>query len=435
MNEHHHRQDHSRPRPHRRRSGSPIDERRAHVDVRRARRAVRRARAQPLARRPRLDAHRQLGRARCAHVRLREGGRDPAPDLLASRAGGDRLPARRRGVGGLPDRGRAPRARRGGARARVRAPRPRASARLAPRAGAPVGRRPAAPDLHVRHDRQAERRAAHPRELLLDEPLVRPRDRGRPGTTSCSQVLPQFHCGGWNVQSMLAWWKGARIVLERGFDAARALELIERERVTSLMGVPANYLFMSQEPRFADADLSSLRLAVVGGAPMPVALLDVWADRGVEIVQGYGLTEAAPNVLCLPPEDARRKAGYAGKPYPYVELRSVGTRASCSCAGRTSFPATGATRRRPRCASATAGCSRATSPSATTKATTGSAGASRTWSSPAARTSTRPRSRRCCTSTLPSRTPRSSVSPTSGGARSCAAFVVADVAGLRGGAA
>ncbi len=132
------------------------------------------------------------------------------------------------------------------------------------------------------------------------------------------QVLPQFHCGGWNVQSILAWWKGAKIVLERGFDPARGLDLIERERVTSLMGVPANYLFMSQEPRFADADLSSLRLAVVGGAPMPVALLDVWAARGVHIVQGYGLTEAAPNVLCLPPEDARRKAGYAGKPYPYV---------------------------------------------------------------------------------------------------------------------
>jgi fatty-acyl-CoA synthase len=132
------------------------------------------------------------------------------------------------------------------------------------------------------------------------------------------QVLPQFHCGGWNVQSILGWWKGATVVIEPGFDAARTLDLIERERVTTMMGVPANYLFMSHEPRFASADLSTLRLAVVGGAPMPEALLEVWAARGVAIVQGYGLTEAAPNVLCLAPEDARRKAGYAGKPYPYV---------------------------------------------------------------------------------------------------------------------
>ena len=67
-----------------------------------------------------------------------------------------------------------------------------------------------------------------------------------------------------------------------------------------MMGVPATYLFLAQEPGFAEADLSSLRLAVVGGAPMPEALLETWHERGVDIVQGYGLTEAAPNVLCLP---------------------------------------------------------------------------------------------------------------------------------------
>ncbi len=168
------------------------------------------------------------------------------------------------------------------------------------------------------------------------------------------QVLPQFHVGGWNVQSLLAWWKGARVVLERGFDAARALDLIERERVTTMMGVPANYLFMSEEPRFADADLSSLRLAVVGGAPMPVALLDVWADRGVEIVQGYGLTEAAPNVLCLQSEDARRKAGSAGRPYPYVECR-LSAEGELLVRGPNVFPATGVTRTRLLRLSATAG--------------------------------------------------------------------------------
>ncbi len=81
---------------------------------------------------------------------------------------------------------------------------------------------------------------------------------------------------------------------------------------------------------------------------MPEALLDTWAARGVDIVQGYGLTEAAPNVLCLPPEDARRKAGYAGKPYPYVDVRPLRREgellvARAECLRR----ATGATMRRP----------------------------------------------------------------------------------------
>jgi len=134
------------------------------------------------------------------------------------------------------------------------------------------------------------------------------------------QVLPQFHVGGWNVQPLLAWWKGATVVLERDYDAGRALALIEEKRVTTMMGVPATYLFMANDPSFERRDLSSLRLAVVGGAPMPEALLETWQRRGVDIVQGYGLTEAAPNVLCLAPEDAVRKTGWAGKPYPHVDV-------------------------------------------------------------------------------------------------------------------
>ena len=151
------------------------------------------------------------------------------------------------------------------------------------------------------------------------------------------QVLPQFHVGGWNVQPLLAWWKGARVVLEREFDAARALELIERKRVTTLMGVPATYLFMTQAPGFDSADLSSLRTAVVGGAPMPVPLLETWQERGVAIAQGYGLTEAAPNVLCVPPEDAVRKAGCAGKPYPHVDVR-LGAHGELQVRGPNVFP-------------------------------------------------------------------------------------------------
>ena len=132
------------------------------------------------------------------------------------------------------------------------------------------------------------------------------------------------------MQTLLAWWKGAQgdPRADVRLQVARCA-LIDEKRVTTMMGVPANYLFMAEEPAFATADLSSLRRAVVGGAPMPEALLDAWRERGVEIVQGYGLTEAAPNVLVLPPEDAVRKRGCAGKPYPHVdvELRDPETRA------------------------------------------------------------------------------------------------------------
>lgn len=134
------------------------------------------------------------------------------------------------------------------------------------------------------------------------------------------QILPQFHVGGWNVQPLLAWWKGAKVVLEQDFDPGRALDLIATKRVTTMMGVPANYMFMAEHPSFADTDLSSLRMAVVGGAPMPEPLIHTWTERGVALVQGYGLSEASPNVLGLPAEYVEAKVGYAGKAYPHVEV-------------------------------------------------------------------------------------------------------------------
>lgn len=134
------------------------------------------------------------------------------------------------------------------------------------------------------------------------------------------QVLPQFHVGGWNVQPLLAWWKGATVVLEPSFDPDRVLDIIERRRITTMMGVPATYLLLAQHPRFEEADLTSLRQVLVGGASMPLPLIETWQARGVAVVQGYGLTEASPNVLCLAPEDATAHLGSVGKPYAYVEV-------------------------------------------------------------------------------------------------------------------
>jgi fatty-acyl-CoA synthase len=137
------------------------------------------------------------------------------------------------------------------------------------------------------------------------------------------QVLPQFHVGGWNVQPMLAWWKGATVILESSFEPERVLEVVARERVTTMAGVPTTYLMMGTHANFSESDLSSLRYVVVGGASMPQTLLHRWHDKGVAVLQGYGLTEAAPNVFCLGADDAIEHPGSVGHPYPYVDVALV----------------------------------------------------------------------------------------------------------------
>jgi fatty-acyl-CoA synthase len=133
-------------------------------------------------------------------------------------------------------------------------------------------------------------------------------------------VLPLFHVGGWNVNTLAVWWKGGRVVLEPSFEPDRVLDLIDRGCITSIMGVPTIYQRLADHPRFDDTDFSSLRLCICGGAPLSVSLIERWHERDVPFTQGYGLTEAAPNCLFLPPEDAVAKAGAAGRPYFFVDV-------------------------------------------------------------------------------------------------------------------
>ena len=131
------------------------------------------------------------------------------------------------------------------------------------------------------------------------------------------QILPQHHVAGWNVQPLLAWQQGAQVVLERTFDAGRALALIERHRATATMGVPTTYRALLQHPHLAERDLSSLRTAIVGGGMLDQRAIEELAARGVELRQGYGLTEAAPNVVLT--RDSS-DVGTTGRAYPHVEL-------------------------------------------------------------------------------------------------------------------
>src|SRR5205823_4545042 len=101
-------------------------------------------------------------------------------------------------------------------------------------------------------------------------------------------VAPLFHIGGLNVTTLVTWQKGGEVVLHRSFDPGACLEAISRHGVTTMFGVPAMLLFMSQHPEFGEADLTSLRMMVCGGAPVPEALIKIYNGVGIPINQGYG---------------------------------------------------------------------------------------------------------------------------------------------------
>ncbi|MFC9358869.1 long-chain fatty acid--CoA ligase [Rhodococcus sp. NPDC057014] len=136
-------------------------------------------------------------------------------------------------------------------------------------------------------------------------------------------AAPLFHIAGLNVTTFTTWFKGGEVVLQRSFDADECLTAIERHRVTTMFGVPAIFSFMSQTDAFADADLSSVRMAICGGAPVPEALLRLYADRGIQILQGYGLTETAPSATFLVAEHALTKLGSAGTPPILTDVKIV----------------------------------------------------------------------------------------------------------------
>jgi len=111
-----------------------------------------------------------------------------------------------------------------------------------------------------------------------------------------------------------------------GFDAERALELSERERITIHMGVPTIFQMLLQSPSFARRErfpMASARMALCGGAPCPLELIEAYRERGLLFRQGYGLTEVGPNCFSLTEDDAFRKAGSVGWPNFYLRARIV----------------------------------------------------------------------------------------------------------------
>jgi len=133
-------------------------------------------------------------------------------------------------------------------------------------------------------------------------------------------VAPLFHIGGLNVTTLNTFMHGGTVVLDRQFDPGRVLELIPRHHITTMFGVPAMFLFMSQHPAFEQADLSTIRTFICGGAPVPEALIRLYGVRGIAFAQGYGLTETSPFVTIVPNDRAAEKIGSAGTPPMFTDV-------------------------------------------------------------------------------------------------------------------
>jgi fatty-acyl-CoA synthase len=137
-------------------------------------------------------------------------------------------------------------------------------------------------------------------------------------------ISPLFHVASLGMGALPVILKGATIVLEKGFEAGRALELIQRHRVTMLSGVPTTYQLMADHPAWATTDLSSLQKLTCGGSAVPTRILNAYEERGMHFSQGYGMTETSPGATSLAPDMTRVKQGSVGLPHFFTGVRIAG---------------------------------------------------------------------------------------------------------------
>jgi long-chain acyl-CoA synthetase len=148
---------------------------------------------------------------------------------------------------------------------------------------------------------------------------------GKLGSTSEDDVvlgaLPLFHSFGQTCGMNSGVTVGGQMSLIPRFDPGKALEIIQRDKVTIFQGVPTMYVAMLNHPDAESFDTSSLRLCLSGGASMPVEVMRGFEEKfGCKVLEGYGLSETSP-VASFNHADRERKPGSIGTPIEGVEMK------------------------------------------------------------------------------------------------------------------
>jgi fatty-acyl-CoA synthase len=127
-------------------------------------------------------------------------------------------------------------------------------------------------------------------------------------------VAPLSFTGGVICNLAVSLALGTTLVLERGFDPPRTLELIARHRVTAFGGAAIFWQRLVELPGFASADLSSLRNGFVGGSPVQPELVRRFLEKGVGVRQSYGCTEICGGATLPTAEQAVLRPESCGRP-------------------------------------------------------------------------------------------------------------------------
>jgi O-succinylbenzoate-CoA ligase len=133
--------------------------------------------------------------------------------------------------------------------------------------------------------------------------------------------LPMFHVGAL-APALGCIYRGVTLVILKAFDPKLSWQLIDDEKITTTLMVPAMLQFMMATHE-ASMDISSLRWVMSGAAPVPVTLIKAYEAMGVEIHQVYGLTETCGPACLILGEDALTHAGSTGRAFFHTDVRVV----------------------------------------------------------------------------------------------------------------
>lgn len=145
---------------------------------------------------------------------------------------------------------------------------------------------------------------------------------GLTGDDTLLNVLPLFHTAGINLYSSAVFMTGGSVLVARGFKLEQTLDTLA-SRATVFFGVPAVYQALLEHPGFDGRTLAGVRSWGCGGAALALPVARRFAEAGIRVRTGMGMTETGPTVFLMDEADVLDKVGSVGRPQLLAEVRIV----------------------------------------------------------------------------------------------------------------